>query len=194
MKRIVLILPFICFIHINAQKITIGNLAFLKSEKVINVSFDYSNVVFTFNDGEDEAKYVEREVIENGNEWKTEWETTKTKIKTGLLHSDFLKSFNLALYDNDCALKGGEFENADYTMVFIIQAINTGKIPLDDPYIISNVIVKTRTGEIVCQIDLKKTTGRSFSDVVGRIKTVYENIGKDLGEFIAKKVKKEKSK
>jgi hypothetical protein len=194
MKKIAILLFTFCFLTTYGQRLVEGNLNVLKNEKTINVVFDYSNVVFRFDDSEEETRYVERKVIEEGEQWRTEWETTKTNIKSGILYPEFIKEFNLELFDNNCPLKGGNYVDANYTMIVVMKVICTGKNAgpaSDDPYIEASVIIKkTGTDDIIAKIDIKRTTGKPFSNTIGRIETVYENIGEDLGEFFAKNINK----
>lgn len=110
MKKITILLLTFCFLTTYGQKLVEGNLKMLKNEKIINVVFDYSNVAFRFDDSEEEKRYVDRKVIEEGEEWKIGWEAIKAAIKTGLLHPEFIKEFNLELFDNNYELKGEDMK------------------------------------------------------------------------------------
>ena len=193
MKKFTLLLLSFCFLSSYGQKLVEGNLNVLKNEKIINVVFDYSNVAFRFDDSEEEKRYVDRKVIEEGEEWKIGWEAIKAAIKTGLLHPEFVKEFNLELFDNNCELKGGNYETANYTMTVVMNVICSGKNAgpfSDDPYIEAYVLVKkTGSNEVVAKIEMKRVTGNSFSDLTGRIEIAYENLGEELGEFFAKKIR-----
>ncbi len=192
MKKIILILLTLCFLNSYGQKLVEGNLEFLKNEKTIHVVFDYSKTVFLFDDSEPEGRYVERQAIEEGEQWKIDWETKKAAIKSGLFHPEFLKEFNLEIFDNNGSLKGGTYETAKYTMVVVINVICSGRNagPMsDDPYMSATIYIReTGSSKNLAQIEIKKIEGSPFSDLSGRIESNFENVGDELGEFMAKKI------
>ncbi len=182
-----------CTVAGYAQKLKKGSLDFLKNEKELNVVFDYSNVIFKFEDGIDEDKYVERQVIMEGEQWKKDWVNLKDSIKAGCLHSKFIKDFNIVLFDEGFMLRVGVFPSANYQIVIKVNEIVTGKNAgpfSDDPNMSVEVSVTSlNSTNVLANVQMKKTTGKPFSNTLGRIETVYENIGKDLGKFIVKKIK-----
>lgn len=192
MKKITLLIVTLCFLTSYGQKLVEGNLKFLKNEKTIHIIFDYSNTVFLFDDSESEEKYVEREVIEEGEQWKTDWETKKRNIQSGLFNAKFLKEFNLEIFDNNCSLRAGKYETAKYTMVVVIKVICSGRNagPMSvDPYMSATIfIMETGSSQNLAQIEIKKIEGSPFSDLSGRIESVFENVGDELGEFMAQKI------
>lgn len=192
MKKITLILLTLCFLNSYGQKLVEGNLEFLKNEKTIHIIFDHSKTVFLFDDSDPEERYVERKVIEEGEQWKSDWETKKRSIQSGLFCAVFLKELNLEIFDNNCTLRAGKYDTAKYTMVVEIKVICSGRNagPMsDDPYMSATIFIReTGSNKNLAQIDIKKIEGSPFSDLSGRIESVYENVGDELGEFIAKKI------
>jgi hypothetical protein len=193
MKKITILLFTFCFLTTYAQRLVEGNLNVLKNEKTINVVFDYSNVVFRFDDSEEETRYVERKVIEEGEQWKTDWESKKAAIKAGIFLPEFIKEFNLELFENSCSLRGGNYDSAKYTMVVVIKVIcsgrNAGPVS-DDPYISATIFIReTATNQNIAKIEISKIEGSPFSDFSGRIESAFENVGNELGEYLAKKIK-----
>lgn len=193
MKKITFILLALCFLNSYGQKLVDGNLEFLKNEKTIHIIFDHTKTVFLFDDSEPEERYVERKVIEEGEQWKSDWETKKRSIQSGLFCAVFLKELNLEIFDNNCTLRAGKYDTAKYTMVVEIKVICSGRNagPMsDDPYMSATIYIReTGSNKNLAQIEIKNIEGSPFSDLSGRIESVYENVGDELGEFMAKKIR-----
>ena len=193
MKKFTFILVALCFLNSYGQKLVDGNLDFLKNEKTIHIIFDHSKTVFLFDDSEPEERYVERKVIEEGEQWKSDWETKKRSIQSGLFCAVFLKELNLEIFDNNCTLRAGKYDTAKYTMVVEIKVICSGRNagPMsDDPYMSATIYIReTGSNKNLAQIEIKNIEGSPFSDLSGRIESVYEYVGDELGEFMAKKIR-----
>ena len=195
MKKLLTFFAITSLLTMNAQKIRNEDFGFLRGEKELNIEFDYSDVIFKFNgdDGIPESKYVERQLISEGEEWKEMWEVFKEELKSGIKHPNFIREFNLSLFDKGCMLRGGNFENANYTLLIKIKTMctaKTGFIAIDDPYIECSVTFKDNTSNnTISQIQIGRTNGKPYYSYYQQFESVYENIGKDLGKSIAKNIK-----
>lgn len=171
-----------------AQKYPKIDLSFLKGQNELNIIFDYSNMSFIFEDNMPEERYVEKQTITEGEKWKLEWETTKDSIRAGCKHKNFFKDFNLALFDDEYKLRGGNFLNAEYTMIVKISVIRVGQIVSHSPYIVANIFfVETNSDNKSDEIQIV-AEGNPFSGMLGRIESAYESLGKSLAQLIMKRM------
>ena len=189
MRKILFIFTFaLLFVSAIAQKNQNITLGFLRGETELNVIFDYSNVIFTFENGMSEERYVERQTIKEGDEWRAEWEATKDSIKAGCKHSKFFKDFNLTFFDKNYKLRGGDFPQAKYTMVVEIRRIWLGN--RYSPLLYSNSsIILTNSVDSIAEFQVE-TVGNPYGKTLWQVESLYERIGKELAKLIVRKIKK----
>ncbi len=203
MKKAFLLIPlFLLFLTVDAQKITVksGDLSFLKGVTELNVDYDYGNMaVGKF---KTEADYIEKKKNEynedepgKGDRWEEEWHADKENT----YHRKFEELFNVIMYGHNTGMKIGSYPNADYTLVlktiFLEPGFNIG-ISRKDASI--NVIAEFVTSDdpenILAVITMDKVPGRGAMggdfDTEYRIGEAYAKCGKELAEYLWKKVLK----
>lgn len=192
----VLLMLFATGLFAGGVKVKSGDLSSLKSEKKIQLIFDYSN----FRVGDmSEADYVAKRVNEynakepgKGEEWKKGWE--------GARKSRFQPKFT-ELFNEQLEGKMVASENADdakYTLVvkvtFLEPGFNVGvmKKPAyaDFEYTISE---KLNAEKPKCVLLLDKVTGSQFGgydfDIGSRVAESFALSGKILGKYFDKELK-----
>ncbi len=100
MKKILLALLFVSgFTFAQDMKVVNGNFDFLKTQKEVNVEFDYSSFTM-MKENKTEKQYVEERTAElnekhkgNGNIWQKKWNSSKELIWT----PKFLELMNVVL-------------------------------------------------------------------------------------------------
>jgi len=191
MKKTLLLAIFaLCCTSISAQRLKEGDLNFLKGEKELNIIVDYSHIIFKFGNGIDEEKYVERQAIKEGEQWREKWMTLKDSIKSGSKNTFLFKEFNLALFERGCTLRGGNFAQANYTMNIVIKEICIGEVPFDDPYIVLDIFfTKTNSTDKIAVFKTNTTNIMAFANMEWRVETLHKQAGKKFGYFIANKIK-----
>ena len=182
---------------VSAQKINVksGDLDFLKNQKKLNITYDYSNMgVGKFDKEED---YINKKVTElnekeagSGDKWKENW----IADRKANFEPKFEELFNKTLEKND--LKGGDFADAEYTLIlkttFTEPGFNVGVARKNAYTDLEAVFVKTGSTDPVAVVTIEKSPGRGGMgydlDTGFRIQESYAKAGKELGQYLAKKV------
>lgn len=168
-----------------------GDLAFLKSEKELNVEYDYSNMgVGKF---KTEEEYVNSKVKEynekeagKGDKWKESWETSRDRV----YHPKFEELFNK--YAGVKASQNNE--NAKYTLiiktVFTEPGFNVGVASKPAAVSFEYIFVETDTKNVAAKYTHANVPGAQAMgydfDTSTRISESYAKAGKMLGGFIVK--------
>ncbi len=201
MKRLfslILIQILVSGLILNAQKISLkkGNLNFLKGQKSILVTFDYSNMAVGKFDKEDDyiAKKVEdynKSEAGKGDKWKEAWKSDRASR----YEPKFEKLFNE--YTVKIGLTGTrDVTDASYEMnihtTFTEPGFNIG-ITRKPAYIDLTITFKNiSTGEEVAVITVDNCPGRdAFGydfDTGYRIEEAYAKLGKSLAGYIIKQL------
>lgn len=181
------------------QKIVVksGDLDFLKDQKKINIEYDYSNMgVGKFDKEED---YITKKVDElnkkeagTGDEWKKNW----LADRESRFEPKFEELFNANLEKN--GLVGGDFDDAPYTLIlkttFTEPGFNVGVARKNAYTDLEAVFVKTGTTDPIATVTIEKSPGRGGMgydfDTGFRIQESYAKAGKELGQYLSKKVLK----
>ncbi|GAA0894607.1 hypothetical protein GCM10009122_42880 [Fulvivirga kasyanovii] len=182
---------------VSAQKINVksGDLDFLKNQKKLNITYDYSNMgVGKFDKEED---YINKKVTElnekeagSGDKWKQNWISDRKER----FEPKFEELFNKTLEKNN--LKGGDFADAEYTLIlkttFTEPGFNVGVARKNAYTDLEAVFVKTGSTDPVAVVTIEKSPGRGGMgydfDTGFRIQESYAKAGKELGQYLAKKV------
>lgn len=180
-----------------AQKINVksGGLDFLKNQKKLNIAYDYSNMgVGKFDKEED---YINKKVTElnekeagSGDKWKESWISDRKER----FEPKFEELFNKTLEKNN--LVGGDFSDAEYTLIlkttFTEPGFNVGVARKNAYTDLEAVFVKTGSTDPVAIVTIEKSPGRGGMgydfDTGFRIQESYAKAGKELGQYLAKKV------
>ena len=179
------------------QKIAVksGNLNFLKGQKKINIEYDYSNMgVGKF---EKEEDYIKEKVAKlnekeagTGDKWRENW----VADRQSRFEPKFEELFNKSLAKNNLA--GGDFDDAEYTLIlkttFTEPGFNVGVARKNAYTDLEAVFVKTGSTDPVAVVTIQKSPGRGGMgydfDTGFRIQESYAKAGKELGQYLAKKV------
>jgi hypothetical protein len=204
MKAIKLLLLLgIVFItgSISAQTINIksGTLDFLKGEKILNISYDYSQ--FGVGKFDKEEDYIAKKVSEynekeagKGDKWKENW----IGDRKGTYQPKFEELINKSLKPSGLYV-GPENKDAKYTLILKTTFIEPGfNIYVTKKYAAVNVeaiFVETANPDKVLAVIISKnnpgrTYGSNDMDTGIRIGEAYAKCGKELGAFLMKKALK----
>lgn len=168
-----------------------GDLTFLKSQKNLNLEYDYSEMgVGKF---KTEEEYVNTKVKEynadepgRGDKWKESWEGSRDRV----YHPKFEELFNK--YSGLTASRNNE--NADYTLIvktiFTEPGFNVGVMSKPAGVSFEYIFVDSATKKVVAvytqtNVPGAQAMGYDF-DTSTRISESYAKAGKMLGSFIAK--------
>ncbi len=203
MKKAIFLIPvFLFFFTVDAQKITVksGDLSFLKGVTELNVDYDYSEMaVGKF---KTEEAYIEKKKNEynedepgKGDRWEEEWHADKENT----YHRKFEELFNVIMFGHNSGMKTGSYPSADYTMVlkttFLEPGFNIGISRKDASINVVIEFIKTDEPEnILAVMTMDKVPGRGAMggdfDTEYRIGEAYAKCGKELAEYLWKKVLK----
>lgn len=168
-----------------------GDLTFLKSQKTLNLEYDYTDMgVGKF---KTEEEYVNSKVKEynekekgKGDQWKQSWETSRDRV----YHPKFEELFNK--YSGLTASRNNE--NANYTLivktVFTEPGFNVGVASKPAGVSFEYIFVDSATKNVVAvytqtNVPGAQAMGYDF-DTSTRISESYAKAGKMLGSFIVK--------
>jgi hypothetical protein len=196
--NVVLSMLFIGLVNLGfSQKIikVQGDLAFLKSEKEINIEYDYSKMgVGKF---KTEEEYVNSKVKEynekeagKGDKWKESWETSRQRVYQPKFEELFNKNAGISGSQNN--------GNAKYTLivktVFTEPGFNVGVASKPAAVSFEYIFVETDSKNVVAtytQVNVPGAQAMGYDfDTSTRISESYAKAGKMLGGFIAKNNKK----
>lgn len=176
-------------------KIASGDLDFLKGQKTIHVEYNYEDMgVGKYEQSED---YVEDRVEKmnkkeagTGDEWKEKWVADREER----FEPQFEELANKYLESN---FEIGDFPDAEYTLivytVFTEPGFNVG-VARKNAYVdLDLVFVKTASPEEeVAVVTITKSPGRGGMgydfDTGYRIQEAYAKAGKELAQYIVKRV------
>ncbi|UII31763.1 hypothetical protein LVD17_26090 [Fulvivirga ulvae] len=200
MKTKTIIISMLLLISVTialGQKIEVksGNLDFLKNQKKLKIEYDYSNMgVGKF---EKEEDYIKKKVSElnekeagSGDQWKENWVTDRKQS----FEPKFEDLLNESLKKNN--LVGGNFDDAEYTLilrtVFTEPGFNVGVARKNAYTDLEAVFVKTGSADPLAIVTIEKSPGRGGMgydfDTGFRIQESYAKAGKELGQYLVKKV------
>lgn len=168
-----------------------GDLGFLKSEKTLNLEYDYSNMgVGKFKSEEDYVNSKVKEYNEKeagkGDQWKESWEGSRDRV----YHPKFEELFNK--YSGLTASRNNE--NANYTLivktVFTEPGFNVGVASKPAAVSFEYIFVDSATKKVVAKYTQANVPGAQAMgydfDTSTRISESYAKAGKMLGGFIVK--------
>ena len=201
MKKIsalILVMSLFAFICFNVQAKVIlksGNLDFIKSEKVINIKYDYSSMkVGSFNTEEeyinDKLNYYNEKEPGKGEKWKEGWVNSREER----YEPKFEELFNKYLPDNKVQQNAS---GAKYTLivktVFIEPGFHVGVMKKPASVNFEFIFVDAEDeSKIITELYLNGVIGSQAMgydfDVGSRIAESYAKGGKELAKFILKKL------
>lgn len=168
-----------------------GSVAPLKSEKVVNVKYDYSNMgVGKF---KTESEYVNSKVKEynekeagKGDNWKESWETSRQRVYQPKFEELFNKNSGMTASENN--------ESAKYTLIvkttFTEPGFNIGVAKKSAAVSFEYTIVETGTNKVIGKFSQANVPGAQAMgydfDTSTRISESYAKAGKMFGGFVAK--------
>jgi hypothetical protein len=171
-----------------------GDLGFLKSQKELNLVYDYSEM--GVGDFKTEEEYVNSKVKEynekeagKGDKWKESWKTSRARV----YHPKFEELFNK--YAGVKASQNNE--NATHTLiiktVFTEPGFNVGVMSRPAAVSFEYIFVETGSDKVIAKYTHAKVPGAQAMgydfDTSTRISESYAKSGKMLGGFIAKATK-----
>ena len=184
---IFVIAPFDCY----SQKLTEGSLAFLKGQENIHVVFDFSDAKLQ---NKPEGEYLASVT----QQWAEGWEAAKS--------STFMDRLLEHLNKNARTLQFGNYPNAEYQATVRVITVSRRMPGPSLPYLdgpgIRNVaceVVFTRTGDSMPLAKITKLNGKSqkggvptptVAGTTQQTGVAFGYIGRDLGKFIEKGMKK----
>lgn len=183
----------------NAQKITKGNLNFLKRGESVYIHFDYSKM--SVGEYSTEANYIKSRVRDynekqpgKGDKWASQW----NQAKKNKYQPKFVQL--LEKYSKKSKLKFvKKKDNAIYGMKIVTNFLEPGfHIGVVRRLAEINVTVVfyeiSNPDKILCKIEIPKSYGNNMGfndyDSSERISAAYAKAGKTLGKVLKKKVKK----
>jgi hypothetical protein len=192
----ILIQIFVSGLLLNAQKITVqkGSLSFIKGQKTLLATFDYSNMAvgkFAKEDDylADKAAAYNKDEAGRGDKWKASWKTDRA--------SRFEPSFE-ELFNKYCSKIGLSTSSKATDAKFEINIHTLFTEPGFNIYVtrkpaLINVIVTFKnisTGEEVCVLKIDKSPGNVMGmadyDTGSRIEQAYAKLGKSLAAYLVK--------
>lgn len=201
MKKIVFALLFVSgFTFAQDMKVVNGNFDFLKTQKEVNVEFDYSNFTM-MKENKPEAQYVEEHKADldkkgkgNGNIWEKKWISAKEQIWT----PKFLEIANVVLTKEHKDLNFQEGIKTPYTLVvktvWIYPGWDAGVMKQPAKVTTNLKFVETANkSNVLLEITSEEAPGdqwgNNFSNE-SRIGEGYAKTAKSLAKLIAKKAYK----
>jgi hypothetical protein len=199
MKKISLLVVLAMFVSItsiaqtHAKK---GKYSFLKGEKTINLSFDYSNMTVGKNLTEDE--YVNQKVTDHnkkeagkGDKWKEAWEGAREKRYEPKFETLINKSMAKA------GIKASQGADAKYTLivktVYTEPGFNIGIMKQAAYVNFEMIFIEAESKKEVAKYVLTKIPGSQAMgydyDAGSRIAESYAKAGKMMGAYIYKGLK-----
>lgn len=175
-----------------------GSLAFLKQESRVNVEYDYNGMKVS---GMKEEDFVAKKVADynkkqpgRGDQWRQAWINDRTE-KYQPKFEQLLNKYASGKRGN---LQFGSFKDAKYTLIlkttFTSEGYNVA-IMARPAFINANAIfveTQNRTN-VIAVVTITKAPGMDAwgndFDAGSRIQEAYAKAGKELGIFIAKKIK-----
>jgi sulfatase maturation enzyme AslB (radical SAM superfamily) len=202
MKKLFLFVTLFITAMITAQDVDIqkGDFEFLKNQKALNITFDYSQMKL-MEDNKTEADYVATRTKELndknktvGDIWKKKWEGAKE----GIWQPKFLELVNvvLAKKDKDLIFQEG-LTTAKYTLIVNVVWIYPGwdVFMMKQPAKVSTKFQFVETANksnVLLEITSEKAPGDQFGNNFSnesRIGEGFAKTGKTLAGFIIKKTK-----
>jgi hypothetical protein len=201
MKRILvflLIQTFLSGLCLNAQKITVkkGSLDFLKGQKSLLVTFDYSNMAVGKFEKEDD--YIAKKAADynkseagKGDKWAESWKSdraTRYEPKFETLFNEYVSKIGLV---GNRTVTDAQFEMNVHT-VFTEPGFNIGVTR--KPAFIDVVVTckNISTGEEIAVLAIDNCPGRdAFGydfDTGYRLEEAYAKLGKSLAGYILKQL------
>jgi len=206
MKKLKIILSFLllCFFLSGAyaQKITVkkGDLSVFKEFTEINAAYDFSD--FGVGKFKTEQAYIAKKKADynedepgKGDRWAEEWENDKENT----YQRKFEELFNVVMISEETGILMGSYPSADYTLtlktIFLEPGYNVG-ISRKDASI--NVLISIAKSDDLsnplCVVQMDKCPGRGAMggdyDTEYRIGEAYAKCGKELAQYVYKKVLK----
>lgn len=193
MKKIVALALLIVAIagQLKAQDIVKGDLAFLKGDSSINITFVYDKLTVG-NEGK-EANYIKKKKAEKdakepgkGDEWEKSWLGDRKK--------HYEPKF-IELFSKYSELKVGEDVPAKYTMVVETKFIEPGyNVGISSGSAVVNIEISiydpANMKKALCKILMDEVKGgRGQFDAGMRIGEAYAKAGKEMGKLVDKKIR-----
>jgi len=180
-------------------KLQSGSLDFLRGETQVNVEYSYENMrVGKFAREQD---YIDQKVADynkkeagRGDSWRRTW----VEDRGQRYQPKFEELINKYLADRKSSLKFGSFKDAKYTLILKTTFTEPGwnAFVMRSPALIDAQAVFVETGNRanpLATITITKSPGRDVQgydyDTGVRVQESYAKAGKELGVFLAKKVK-----
>lgn len=192
-----------------SQKLKSGSLHHIKGEKIINITYDYSNMaVGKF---ATEAEYLKKAADDrnakdpgSGDEFVSKWNAAKTEKCQPAFEEDFNNQAE------DCGLVGKSDPSAKYTLLvhitFVEQGVETvvmGTAKSASVNMSIDLVETTMPNDIIATIELdgakpkakpKMSVGgvsvsKTSYDATLRIAECFESAGKQVGKMICKNLK-----
>lgn len=176
-------------------KVTKGDLSVLKGQSVVNVQFDYSNMMM--GKKKTEAQYVTEKKAElnkkeagSGDKWETAW----VGDRDARFEPSFLKNFNEEVQGKGLV---GKEDAADAKYTLIVRTVYTEPgynvgVSRMDAYISLKVdlVENGAADKIIASMEMKKEPSINMMgydyDKGGRIQSCYDRAGGHLGKCIEK--------
>ncbi|MEO9257411.1 MAG: hypothetical protein ABI207_03455 [Crocinitomicaceae bacterium] len=184
----------------NAQKVklTKGNLAFLKTEKVTTVEFSYDGAVVG---KKDENDYVTKKAAEynkkepgTGDKWVIAW----NKDKTDRFPAKFIQLYNENVEGSGCS-KIEQNTTSKYKMIVKTTYMNPGyNVGISRAAAVCNYTIQfvetANPSNVVAEVTITGSTGQTFGgfdfETGVRLGESYALAGKSLGKFVKKMANK----
>lgn len=177
-------------------KLVSGDLKFLKGEKKLNVSYDFSQLKVG---GFDEEDYLNEQVAKknkkqagSGDKWKEDWNNNKTKK----YEPKFEELLNKYLSENGTKI-GQDTVNTKYTIILKTTLIEPGYnvgiskkpayINVDILFVDNTDMTKNIAKMVMTNVLGQDAMGFDY-DTGSRIAEAYAKCGKALGNYINKNV------
>nr|WP_294931408.1 hypothetical protein [uncultured Flavobacterium sp.] len=201
MKKIVFALLLVSgFTFAQDMKVVNGNFDFLKTQKEVNIEFDYSDFTM-MKENKPEKQYIEERIADlnekhkgNGNIWQKKWNSSKELIWT----PKFLELINVVLEKEKKDLNFQEGLTTPYTLIVKTTWIYPGwdAAIMKQPAKVSTNLKFVETANksnVVLEITSEEAPGdqwgNNFSNE-SRIGEGYAKTAKSLAKLIAKKAYK----
>ncbi|MDR1332532.1 MAG: hypothetical protein LBK07_10575 [Tannerella sp.] len=173
------IIAMACVTSLQAQKLSEGNLNFLKGTERLNVVIDYSDMLIQ---GNPEQTAYELK----GEEWAEKWETAKETSYP----KEFIAHLNKNLNIRKAVLPCGDYPEAEYQAT--VRVLTVGRI-----WGIECEVIFTKTGESLPLAVVKNLKGdsRRWGGIGGGgsntylTGTAFAFAGQNLGVFMAKSIR-----
>ncbi|NOS56708.1 MAG: hypothetical protein HOP37_10700 [Cyclobacteriaceae bacterium] len=212
MKKIFSALFFAIAISGHSQDITIleGELGFLRGQTEIDIQFDYENIAIEGGGTEKQFKQRKIEYLNNkeagrGDKFERNWNQFRVDYFEPKFTETFVKYSRLAVNNENAAysliFKATRFEDQALLVPPNEEAKPTNKLALMDGE--AWIVDRNNPDKVLAKIAIKKIPGRdaylaggSYNsssmanyDVRVRLSFTYAKAGKELGAFVADKIK-----